>query len=196
LRTIALFCGSSPGAGPAFAEAAAAFGAETARRGLRLVYGGGSVGLMGIAADAALAGGGEVVGVMPRFLLEREVGHAGLTELRVVESMHERKALMASLADAFVALPGGIGTLEELFEIWSWGQLGLHAKPCALLDVAGYFTSLVDFLDGAVTAGFVRPQHRALLLTGATPAALLDRLARAPAPALPRWKQLLEREGS
>jgi uncharacterized protein (TIGR00730 family) len=182
LRTIALFCGSNPGADPAFAAAAAAFGAETARRGLRLVYGGGSVGLMGIAADAALAGGGEVVGVIPRFLLEREVGHAGLTELRVVESMHERKALMASLADAFVALPGGIGTLEELFEIWSWGQLGLHDKPCALLDVAGYFTALVDFLDGAVRMGFVRAQHRALLLTGETPAELLDRLARAATP--------------
>ncbi len=182
MKSIALFCGSNAGADPAFAAAAAAFGAEVARRGLRLVYGGGSVGLMGIAADAALAGGGEVVGVIPRFLFEREVGHQGVTDLRIVESMHERKALMATLSDAFVALPGGIGTLEEVFEIWSWAQLGLHAKPCALLDVAGYFGSLVAFLDGAVTAGFVRPAHRALLLTGETPAELLDRLASVPAP--------------
>jgi hypothetical protein len=177
VQSVALFCGSNAGRDPAFAAAAAAFGAEVARRGLRLVYGGGSVGLMGVAADAALAGGGEVVGVIPRFLFEREAGHGGLTELRIVESMHERKATMAALADAFVALPGGIGTFEEIFEILSWAQLGLHAKPCALLDVAGYFAPLDALLDGAVAAGFVHRRHRALLATARSPAELLDRLA-------------------
>ncbi len=142
------------------------------------MYGGGSVGLMGMLADATLAAGGEVVGVIPRSLLEREVGHAGLTTLHVVESMHQRKALMAELADAFVALPGGLGTLEELFEIWTWGLLGLHAKPFGLLDVEEYYAPLIAFLDHAVMEGFVRAAHRAMTLVDTNPDSLLDRLAR------------------
>ncbi len=152
-------------------------GQTLARRGLGLVYGGGSVGLMGAVADAALAAGGEVIGVIPEVLQIRELAHRSLTTLHVVGSMHERKALMAELSDGFVALPGGMGTLEELSEVLTWAQLGLHARPIGLLDVAGYYQPLADFFDRAVGAGFLRPAHRALLLVGHEPGALLDRFA-------------------
>jgi uncharacterized protein (TIGR00730 family) len=151
------------------------------------VFGGGRVGLMGAVADAALAAGGEVIGVMPQALIDREIGHCGLTELRIVGSMHERKALMAELSDGFVALPGGIGTLEELFEIWTWAQLGLHGKPCGLLDPDGFFALLVAFLDQLVVSGFVQPQYRAILHTAESPEELLAEFAAYRPPLVARW---------
>lgn len=187
MKRVCVFCGSRVGRDPAFRAAAAAVGQAIARRGLGLVYGGGSVGLMGAMADAALAAGGEVVGVIPRQLEEREIAHAGLSALHVVDSMHERKAKMADLADSFVALPGGLGTLEELFEAATWAQLGIHRKPIGLLDVGGYFASLVAFLDHAVSAGFLRPEHRGLVLLHGDIDALLDELGTWQGPALPRW---------
>lgn len=187
MRAVAVFCGSRLGARRAYREAAAGFGRVLARRGLTLVYGGGNVGLMGVVADAALAEGGEVVGVIPAFLMDREVGHVGLSRLVRVESMHERKATMAGLSDAFVALPGGLGTLEEIFEVWTWNLLGLHAKPCGLLDVDGYFSPLVDFLDRTVEAEFVSREHRELLAVESDPGVLLDRLAAAPPPPPAKW---------
>jgi uncharacterized protein (TIGR00730 family) len=177
MKRICVFCGSSPGHDPRYLEAARTMGQTLARRGLGLVYGGGSVGLMGAVADAALAAGGEVIGVIPQVLQIRELAHRSLTTLHVVGSMHERKALMAELSDGFVALPGGMGTLEELSEVLTWAQLGLHARPIGLLDVAGYYQPLADFFDRAVGAGFLRPAHRALLLVGHEPGALLDRFA-------------------
>ncbi|HEX7183685.1 MAG TPA: TIGR00730 family Rossman fold protein [Thermoanaerobaculia bacterium] len=187
MRRICVFCGSSPGASPAYAEAAQAMGAALAARGLGLVYGGGNVGLMGVVADAAMAGGGEVIGVIPRALEAREVAHAGITDLRVVGSMHERKALMAELADGFIALPGGIGTLEEWFEIWTWAQLGIHSKPFGLLNAAGYFDSLLTFLDRTVEERFVRTEYRAMVLVGDRPEPLLDRMAAYEPPVIPKW---------
>jgi uncharacterized protein (TIGR00730 family) len=164
IRSICVFCGASSGRDPRYAAAAAVTGETLARRGIRVVYGGGRRGLMGTVADAALAAGGEVVGVIPRGLVDRELAHPGLTELRVVETLHERKAEMAALADAFITLPGGLGTLEELAEVLSWAQLELHAKPIGLLDVDGYFGALETFLDRAVADGFVAERHRRLLL--------------------------------
>lgn len=189
MRSLAVFCGSRLGQSAEYRAAVAGFGGAIARRGLTLVYGGGRVGLMGVLADAALAAGGEVVGVLPHFLREREVGHGGVTRLVPVESMHERKAEMSRLADAFVALPGGIGTLEELFEVWTWNVLGLHAKPCGLLDVAGYFEPLVEFLDRTVRERFVSAEHRALLIVDSDPERLLDRLAAASPPARVKWSE-------
>ena len=177
MTAIAVFCGSSVGAEPAFTAAARAVGLEVARRGWTLVYGGGSVGLMGVLADAALAAGGRVVGVIPRFLYEWEVGHDGLTELEIVGSLTERKVRMGVLANAFLTLPGGIGTLDELFEALSWSQLGLDVKPNGLLNVDGYYDDLVAYLDRAVASGFVKPAHRALLKVGSDHGALLDELA-------------------
>lgn len=177
-----MFCGSRTGDRPAFAAAARRVGAGIAGRGIRLVYGGGRVGLMGLVADAALAAGGEVVGVIPGSLDEREVSHTGLTELRVVGSMHERKALMADLSDAFLALPGGYGTLEEFLEVLTWAQLGLHGKPCGLLDVDGFYEPLRRLFDGATRQGFVSPEHRSLVLTETDPEALLDLLQQHPPP--------------
>jgi uncharacterized protein (TIGR00730 family) len=187
MHRLCVFCGSSVGTNPAYLEAARATGRSLARRGIGIVYGGGSVGLMGALADAALAEGGEVVGVIPRALQLRELAHGGLTALHVVRSMHERKAKMAELADGFVALPGGLGTLEELAEILTWAQLGLHARPCGLLDVAGYYGPLIAFLDKAVSEGFVRPDHRRLLVVADDPGALLDRFAAWAPPAIDRW---------
>lgn len=181
---VCVYCGSSSGVRAEYAAVARRFAAALVRRGLGLVYGGGSVGLMGVLADATLHAGGEVIGVIPRALVDRELAHFGLTELRITESMHERKALMADLADAFVALPGGIGTLEELFEIWTWAQLGLHRKPCGVLDALGYYGGLVSFLDHATLEGFVRPQHRAILLIAHEPEELLEQLLRYQAPAI------------
>ena len=184
---VCVFCGSSPGARPAYRDAAAALGRALAAQGRTLVYGGGNVGLMGTIADAALAGGGRVVGVIPRHLVAREVAHAGLTDLRVVDSMHERKQQMADLADTFVLLPGGLGSLEEFFEVWTWGQLGLHRKPYGVLNVEGYFDPLLTFLDHAVAERFVRVEHRGLLVVDDDPIRLLERLdALEPAPS-PKW---------
>lgn len=179
MKSLGVFCGSRAGRGDTYRAAATEFAREVARRGITIVYGGGHVGLMGVVADAALAAGGRVVGVLPRFLDEREVGHAGLSELHLVDSMHERKAKMASLSDAFVALPGGLGTLEELFEAWTWMQLGLQNKPCGLLVVGGYFEPLLAFLDRAVEEGFVDSRHRGLLRVASDPAVLLSKLASA-----------------
>lgn len=187
LRTVCVYAGSSPGVRPAYREAAAGLGRLLAARGIALVYGGGDVGLMGVLADAALTAGGHVTGVIPHALLEREVGHGALTDLHVVDSMHERKMLMAELSDAFIALPGGIGTVEELVEALTWTQLGVHDKPCGLLDVAGYYRPLTAFLEHAVAEGFLRPEHRAMLLVSADPATLLDRLDRWEPPPVEKW---------
>ncbi|MGA6163958.1 TIGR00730 family Rossman fold protein [Amycolatopsis magusensis] len=173
MKRVCVFCGSSPGNSPVYAEQAAALGKLLAERGIGLVYGGASVGTMGVVADAALAAGGEVIGVIPGHLMSAEVGHHGLTELHVVDTMHERKALMAELSDGFLALPGGAGTLEELFEVWTWAQLGLHAKPLGLVDVAGYFQPLRKFVDHMVDEGFLRPQHREMVTVDADPLVLL-----------------------
>ena len=170
-----------------YAEAARALGETLAERGLGLVYGGGNVGLMGVVADAALAAGAEVIGVIPRALVAREVAHQGLTELRVVGSMHERKALMSELADGFIALPGGIGTLEEWFETWTWAQLGLHTKPFGLLDVAGYYGQLLGFLDHVVAERFVHPDHRSMVLVDTDPGHLLDRMRAYIPPVVDKW---------
>ena len=174
-----MFCGSSAGVRPAYAEAARAMGDLLARRGIEIVYGGGAVGLMGELADAALDAGGTVIGVIPHALVSMEAAHDRLSDLRVVRTMHERKALMAELSDAFIALPGGLGTFEELFEVLTWAQLGLHPKACGLLDVEGYFGPLLACLDHAVNEGFVRPENRALVIHDVDPSRLLSRLVRA-----------------
>jgi uncharacterized protein (TIGR00730 family) len=174
---ICVFCGSAAGAGSAYLAAATELGASLAGRGVGVVYGGGHVGTMGALADAAMAAGGEVIGVIPRHLLDREVGHHGLTELRVVADMHERKAQMAALADGFLVLPGGAGTLEELFEVWTWAQLGLHDKPIGLVDVDGYYQPLLRLVDHMVGAGFLRPEFAATLAHHPDPMVLLDRFA-------------------
>jgi uncharacterized protein (TIGR00730 family) len=161
-----------------------------ADRGIGLVYGGGKVGLMGVIADTILAAGGEAIGVIPQALMDREVGHTGLTELRVVGSMHERKALMAELADGFVALPGGIGTLEELIEVYTWSQLGIHAKPCGMLDAAGFYAGLAGLLDHMVAEGFLRAEHRASMLSAPEPGALLERMAAWRPPSVHKWIEL------
>ena len=187
MHRLCVFCGSSAGNDPVYARLAAQLGRTLAQRGVGVVYGGGRVGLMGVLADSALAEGGEVIGVIPQALMDREVGHAGLTELRVVDSMHTRKALMAELADGFVALPGGLGTLEELFEVWTWAQLGIHVKPCGLLDVDDFFAPLVAFLDHLVATGFVRSEHRAMLTVATSPEDLLARFSEYTVPAMPKW---------
>ncbi len=176
LRSICVFCGASTGTDPVYREAAAAMGRTLAEQGITLVYGGGAVGLMGVVADAALAAGGEVVGIIPQSLKDAEIGHPGLTRLEIVDGMHARKARMAELADAFIAMPGGLGTLEELFEVWTWGQLGYHAKPMGLLDTNHFYAKLSHFLDHLVAEAFVRPQYREMLQRGDTPDALLERL--------------------
>jgi len=187
VKRICVFSGSSPGADVAYRAAATDLGSRLADRGIELVFGGASVGLMGVVADAALEGGGRVIGVIPQSLVDREVAHPALTELRVVDSMHERKAVMAELSDAFVALPGGVGTLEELFEVYTWNQLGLHAKPLGLFNVRGYFDGLARFLDHAVAERFVTRAHRAMLLVSEDLDGLLDGLARWEAPLQPKW---------
>ncbi len=174
--TVCVFCGAATGTAAKYVEAAQAFAREAAGRGIRLVYGGASVGLMGALADAALEAGGDVIGIMPQALVNREIAHRGLTELRIVQTMHERKATMAQLADAFVALPGGLGTLEELFEVWTWGMLGFHTKPYGVLDTAGYYAPLIRFLDHARDEGFIRPAQRADLTVSDSPADLLTAL--------------------
>lgn len=187
LKSICVFCGASTGAHPAYREAATLLGRRLAERGLALVYGGGKVGLMGVVADAALAAGGEVVGIIPQALKDLEVGHTGLTRLEVVDGMHARKARMAELADAFVALPGGLGTLEELCEVWTWGQLGYHGKPLGLYDVNGFFDKLTGFLDHLVQENFVRPPHRAMLQVRGHADELIDALQQWQPTVPPKW---------
>jgi len=187
VKRVCVFSGSSPGADVAYPAAATDLGHRLAERGIELVYGGAQVGLMGVLADAALEGGGHVIGVIPQSLVDREIAHPGLGDLRIVDSMHERKAVMAELSDAFVALPGGVGTLEELFEVYTWNQLGLHAKPLGLFNVRGYFDGLARFLDHAVAERFVTRAHRAMLLVGEDLDGLLDALAEWEAPVQPKW---------
>lgn len=186
-KAVAVFCGSSMGTRPDYLRVASALGETLAVRGITLVYGGASVGLMGAVADAALAAGGSVVGVIPEALSAKEIEHRGLTELHVVGSMHARKEMMAARADAFIALPGGLGTLEELFEVWTWAMLGYHTKPCSLLDVGGYYDRLAGFLDHAVTEGFVRESYRRMLLVHDDPGALLDAIAAYEPPRVAKW---------
>ena len=191
MERVCVFCGASPGRSPAYLEAARAFGTEAAGRGLGLVYGGGRVGMMGAVADAALAAGGEAVGVIPRELVQRELAHEGVTELRVVDSLHERKAMMAGLADAFVALPGGFGTLDELLEQLTWSQLGLHAKPIGLFDVEDYWRPLIALARHATAEGFVREIDLAAIAVAGSAGPLLDRLEeleRAERPR-PKWSR-------
>ena len=187
LETVCVFCGSRAGSRPSYVEAAKLMGKEISRRGLGLVYGGGRVGLMGVLADAALEEGGEVVGVIPKALVAREIAHRDLTELHVVGSMHERKRLMADLSDGFVTLPGGYGTLEEFCEVLSWAQLGIHRKPCGLLDVDGFWEPLVMLLDKAVAEGFAPSNHRSLVLAEQEPRTLLSLMSRYKPPKTRGW---------
>ena len=187
LESLCVFCGSSPGRHPAYRESARAVGTPLAQRGLTLVYGGGNVGLMGVLADACLAAGGRVIGVIPRALADLEVAHTGLTEMHVVTSMHERKALMADLAGAFLALPGGFGTWDEFCEALTWSQLALQSKACAVLNVEGYYDAFLAQADRAERDGFLRPEHRQLLLADTDPARILDRLQTAQVPILEKW---------
>jgi uncharacterized protein (TIGR00730 family) len=186
-QNLAVFCGSSHGFSPIYRAAAEQVSAIAVARGWRIVYGGGRVGLMGVVADAALAAGGEVIGVLPEFLSTKELRHDGLTRLEIVPSMHARKALIADLADAFMALPGGLGTFDELFEILTWSQLGLHNKPIGLLNVSGYFDALIAMVDRAVAEGFCRPEHRQLFCVAAEAEELLDRLERFERPVTTKW---------
>jgi uncharacterized protein (TIGR00730 family) len=187
IQSICVYCGSSEGRVDTYARQARELGRFLAEHSIRLVYGGANVGLMGILADASLAAGGRVIGVMPKALADKEKAHRGLTELHVVGSMHERKALMAELADGFIALPGGAGTLDELFEMWTWGQLGFHGKPCGLLNSAAYFDPLITFLDHAVSEGFVRACHRDMLVIADTAAELMARFTAYVPPTSEKW---------
>jgi len=189
LQKFCVFCGSNPGGEPAYSEAAVNVGRLIASRGGRLVYGGGRVGLMGSVANAALEAGGEVIGVMPRSLVEKEIAHNGLTKLHIVESMHERKALMEKLSDAFLLLPGGFGSWDEFSEIVTWAQLGIHAKPCGILNVAGYYDPFLAQIDRAVAEGFVRPAHRNIVLVASDAGTLLSRLMSAPVVSEIKWAQ-------
>jgi len=187
MQRICVFCGSNRGAHEEYADAARALAAALVRNDLTLVYGGGRVGLMGVVADEVLRLGGRAIGVIPRALWDREVGHANLTEVRIVETMHERKATMAELSDGFIALPGGLGTLEEIFEIWTWAQLGMHAKPCGFLDVGGYYTPLMQFLDRAVAEAFIRPDVRNAAIIDDDPDRILARFRDYVPPAVQKW---------
>jgi len=190
---VCVFCGSSEGVRPQYREAALALGRAIAARGDELVYGGSKVGLMGAVADATLGAGGRAIGVLPRALRDKEIAHEGLTELHIVESMHQRKAMMADLSGAFVALPGGMGTFEEVFEIWTWAQLGYHRKPVGLLDIEGYYDRLLAFLDQTVEEGFVKPEHRRMAIVETDPALLLDRFATYEPPTVTKWIKAGER---
>lgn len=187
LASVCVYCGSSPGADPSFGDVADELGHLIADRGLRLVYGGGHVGLMGRLADAVLGQGGEVHGVITRALQGKEVAHTGLTTLDVVATMHERKARMSDLADGFIMLPGGFGTLDEYFEALTWTQLGVHAKPCAILDVNGYFEPLIAFIGSATELRFIRPEHRDMIITGTDPTSVLDQMAAWHPPDTDKW---------
>jgi len=193
MKRVCVFCGSSPGAEPTYAQAARNLGSILAKSGIGLVYGGASVGLMAEIANAAMQAHGEVIGVIPRSLVEKEVAHGGLTDLRVVDSMHQRKALMAELSDGFIAMPGGLGTLEEFFEVLTWAQLGMHTKPCGLLNVGGFYDRLLAFLDHAAQQRFIRPVHRASVLVADSPERLLGQFEMYRAPAAEKW---IDRERS
>ena len=184
---LCVFCGSSTGLDPAFASAARTLATELAARGIDVVYGGGNVGLMGIVADAALAAGGRVIGVIPHALVTRELAHQGVSEIHVVDSMHERKALMSKLSDGFIALPGGFGTMEEFCEAVTWTQLGVHAKPCGLLNVAGFYDGLLSFLEHALAEEFLRPTHREIVVSDADPIRLIERVIAWQPPAVAKW---------
>ena len=186
-KRICVFAGSSPGRQPQYVEAAQQLGEELCARGYDLVYGGGRVGLMGTVADSVLGNGGQVIGVIPEALAEKEVAHRGLTDLRVVTSMHERKALMAELSTAFIALPGGLGTLEELFEVLTWVQLGIHTKPCGLVNVGGYFNGLLEFISHAVEERFLKPDHQSMILVDSDIKALLDAVEAFVPPIVEKW---------
>jgi uncharacterized protein (TIGR00730 family) len=187
IRSLCVFTGSSIGTRPEYRDVARDLGTILGERGIRLVFGGGRVGLMGVIADATLAAGGEAIGVIPRCLQAREVAHDALTQLEIVETMHERKARMAELSDAFLAMPGGLGTCEELFEVLTWAQLGIHRKPCGLLNVAGYYFPLMAFLRRSMEEGFVPPEHRELILVDGDPAALLARFDGYDPPDFEEW---------
>jgi uncharacterized protein (TIGR00730 family) len=187
MKRVCVFCGSSVGNRSEYADVAVALGRLLAARQIGLVYGGGHVGLMGVIADAVLAGGGEVIGVIPQALADREIAHGGLTDLRVVDSMHTRKAMMADLSDAFIAMPGGVGTFEEFFEAITWTQLGLHRKACGLLNAGGFYTPLVAFIDQAVSEGFIKPIHRSMIVVDDNPERLLNTLDDIDLPDVPKW---------
>ncbi|MEM7502080.1 MAG: TIGR00730 family Rossman fold protein [Pseudomonadota bacterium] len=189
MQRLCIYCGSSPGGRPEFAERAQALATALTEREIDVVYGGACKGIMGVVADAVLARGGRVVGVMPRALVDKEVAHQGLSELHVTDTMHERKALMARLADGFVALPGGFGTLEEIVEALTWAQLGFHEKPCGLFNVAGYYDALLQFFANASEDGFVKAAHRKMLIVEDEPTALLDRFASYRAPVEGKWHE-------
>jgi uncharacterized protein (TIGR00730 family) len=195
MKSLCVYCGSSFGVSPRYAEAARELAGVMVERGIALVYGGGNVGLMGTIADEVLRLGGEVTGVIPKALMEREVGHRGLTKLHVVENMHERKALMAELAEGFIAMPGGMGTLEELFEVTTWAQLNFHAKPIGVLNVDGYYNALLDFLSNSVEQGFVKKQHASLLIVEPNPAALLARFNTFEVQPYDKLKDLVRTQG-
>jgi len=192
LNRICVFCGSSSGARPEYTAAAQALGREMARRGIGLVFGGGAVGLMGVIADAILAAGGHAIGVIPHAMVVRELAHRGLPDLRIVNSMHERKAMMASLSDAFIAMPGGLGTFEEFCEVVTWTRLGVHRKSCGLLNVAGYYDPFIELIDRGVAEGFITESNRRNVLSDTDPAALIDALAATPAESEARWISGLE----
>lgn len=187
MQAVCVFCGSSPGNDPSFVAGARALGQAIATTGRRLVYGGAKAGLMGAVADAALAAGGKVIGVLPQALVDREVAHQGLTELHIVTSMHERKMLMAERSDAFIAMPGGLGTLEEFFEVWTWAQLGLHQKPIGMFGSRAFFAPLLDYLDSLVRQGFVRPEYRQMVELEEEPHAMLERLEAHQPASVPKW---------
>ncbi len=187
MRSICVFCGSSSGQDPAYADAARSLGSTLAEAGITLVYGGGHVGLMGVVANAAIDAGGEAIGVIPKSLLEREIAHNGLTDLHVVGSMHERKAMMSDISEGFIALPGGTGTLEEFFEVLTWAQLGEHDKPCGLLNVAGYYDPLLSLFDHMVDRGFLSETNRSIVLVETEPTALLGRFEEYSPPQTPKW---------
>jgi uncharacterized protein (TIGR00730 family) len=187
MKRICVYCGSSPGRDPLYRQAAAALGAELVERGLGLVYGGAGIGVMGAIADAVLARGGQATGVIPESLAVKEVAHEGLTEQYVVASMHDRKALMAELSDGFIALPGGWGTIEEIFEVLTWAQLGFHEKPCGLLNVNRYFDGLFAFLEHTIEEQFVKPVHRQMLIMESDSGRLLDRFDGYVAPRVKKW---------
>ena len=187
MKAICVYCGSSPGRTEVYKQAAGKVAEELLKRDLTLVYGGASVGVMGVLADSMLALGGKVIGVMPESLLRKEIGHRGLSELLVVSSMHERKTKMADLADGFIAMPGGAGTLEEIFEVWTWAQLGYHNKPCGLLNVAGYFDDLIRFMDHTVKEQFLRVAHRSMFIAEENASILLDRFSEYEPPTVEKW---------
>jgi uncharacterized protein (TIGR00730 family) len=192
IQSICVYCGSSPGRLEAYSTAARTLAKALVDRNLKLVYGGASVGIMGLVADTVLQLGGQAVGVIPEALARKEIAHKHLSELYVTRSMHERKSMMAELSDGFIALPGGIGTLEELFESWTWAQLGIHDKPCGLLNAEGYFDSLIAFLDHAVAEKFVKPAHGSMLLVEENPETLLERFQRYVPPVIPKWIEQTE----